>query len=149
MSASSVMRALIGGWAGGFAGNALLGALFSAPWVRRILYDPEVQSATFLALTPQRDIAVSVAGLVALSGIHGLLFSVLRPSIPGSGWVRKGVSWGVITWAMYWLFQEWFVYVTLLREPLPLAAVELAILLLGSLVEGLAIARILDGPESR
>lgn len=43
-------------------------------------------------------------------------------------------------WAMYWLFQEWFVYVTLLQEPPILAGLELAILLLGSMLEGVVIA---------
>ena len=41
---------------------------------------------------------------------------------------------------MYWLFQEWFIYNTLLGEPLLLNALELGILMLGSLVEGAVIA---------
>jgi len=131
------------GWCGGFAGNGLLGAIFSSTWIREVLYDPTVQSQVFITLTSQRDIAVSVIGLIALSGIHGLLFAVLRPSIPGSGWLRKGIWWGFAIWAIYWLFQEWFIYITLLGEPVRLAVLELAILLLGSLLEGLVISRLL------
>jgi hypothetical protein len=41
---------------------------------------------------------------------------------------------------MFWLFQEWFIYQTLLGEPLILNLLELSILLLGSLVEGAIIA---------
>lgn len=41
---------------------------------------------------------------------------------------------------MYWLFQEWFIYHTLLHEPILLNLLEPAILLVGSLVEGLIIA---------
>jgi hypothetical protein len=41
---------------------------------------------------------------------------------------------------MFWLFQEWFIYHTLLGEPLILNLLELSILLLGSLVEGAIIA---------
>jgi len=44
---------------------------------------------------------------------------------------------------MYWVFQEWFVYHTLLGEPILLNILELAILLAGSLVEGMIIALIL------
>lgn len=142
MKPGSLLRALLAGWIGGFAGNGLLGALFTSPMVHGVLYDPARQSALFLAITPQRDIAVSVIGLVLLSGLHGLLFSILRDSIPGRDRVRKGLWWGVAIWAIYWLAQEWFIYVTLLREPASLAAVELAILLVGSLLEGLVIAAV-------
>ena len=41
---------------------------------------------------------------------------------------------------MYWLFQECFIYNTLFGEPLILNALELTILVLGSLVEGVVIA---------
>jgi hypothetical protein len=54
--------------------------------------------------------------------------------------VKKELFWGLTIWLMYWLFQEWFIYNTLLGEPLLLNALELAILMLGSLVEGIVIA---------
>ena len=54
--------------------------------------------------------------------------------------------WGLVLWALYWLPQEWFIYITLLREPLPLAGLELLILGLGSIVEGVIIAGILNDP---
>jgi hypothetical protein len=43
-------------------------------------------------------------------------------------------------WLMYWLFQEWFIYHTLLGEPLFLNLLELSILIVGSLVEGIVIS---------
>jgi hypothetical protein len=134
---------MLAGWTGGFVGNALLGATFSSPWMRAALYHPGWQSRLFIDITPQRDIAVSVIGLIALSGLHGILFRQFAPSIPGRSWLEKGLAWGVILWAVYWLFQEWFIYITLLREPLPLALLELLILLFGSLLEGVVIARLL------
>ncbi|MCG3187196.1 MAG: hypothetical protein IOMNBAOH_01793 [Rhodocyclaceae bacterium] len=136
-------RALMAGWLGGLAGNALLGALFSSPWIKRVLYDPNHQSQLFVTLTPQRNIVVSVLGLIVLSGVHGLLYARLRPAIPGKSWLRKGIAWGIMIWAMYWLFQEWFIYVTLLQEPPILAGFELVILLLGSMLEGVVIARVI------
>lgn len=145
MTKSFVWRAVVAGWAGGFVGNALLGSLFSSSWIKNILYDPNLQSEVFLWLTPQRDVVVSVVGLIVLSGIHGLLFARLAPSLPGRGWKAKGLWWGFVIWAMYWVFQEWFIYVTLLREPIWLAALELVILLSGALIEGLVIARIIGG----
>jgi len=50
---------------------------------------------------------------------------------------------------MFWLFQEWFVYHTLLAEPWFLNLFELALLLAGSLVEGVVIAWVLrDGSRA-
>lgn len=143
MTRNPAIKILLAGLVGGFLGNGVLGALFSSPPVHSILYNPEWQSPLFIELTPQRNIPVSVAGLVILSIVHSWLFSVLQPSIPGKTWIRKGLFWGAVIWAMYWLFQEWFIYNTLLNEPLILNLLELTILMLGSLVEGIVIARIL------
>ena len=143
MTARQLSYAALAGLIGGFIGNGVLGALFTSAPIQAILYDPAVQSELFIQITPTRDVAVSVAGLVVLSSIHGLLFSVLQPAIPGSTWIARGLFWGGTIWAMFWLFQEWFVYHTLLREPLILNAIELVLLLAGSLVEGLVIAAML------
>ncbi len=133
----------VSGIAGGFIGNGILGAIFSSPPIRSLLYDPSIQSALFIEITPKRNIPVSVFGLVVLSIIHSWLFAVLEPSIPGRTWVKKGLFWGMVIWAMFWVFQEWFIYHTLLGEPIILNLLELAVLLAGSLVEGLIIALIL------
>ena len=84
-----------------------------------------------------------------LSIVHGWLFAILSASIPGRTWLRKGLFWGVAIWAMYWVFQEWFIYHTLLDEPVLLCLFELSILLLGSLVEGVLIAVTLKTPEHK
>ena len=136
-------RVALAGLIGGFVGNGVLGALFSSPPVQQILYDPAIQSRLFLEVTPQRNIPVSVAGLVVLSVIHAWLFAVLLPSIPGRTWIGKGAFWGLTIWLMYWVFQEWFIYHTLLGEPVLLNILELGILLLGSVVEGVLIAFVL------
>ena len=44
---------------------------------------------------------------------------------------------------MYWLFQEWFIYNTLLGESIILNLLELCILAIGSGVEGLVISFVL------
>ena len=131
----SLAKSLLAGWVGGFVGNALLGVLFSSPLVRGVLYHPAWQSSLFIEITPQRNIAISVIGLVVLSGLHGAFFNQFAPCIPGQSWLGKGISWGATIWATYWLFQEWFIYVTLLKEPPPLALLELLILFGGALLE--------------
>jgi len=133
-------KIIIAGLLGGFLGNGVLGALFSLPAITSILYNPSLQSKLFIEITPLRNIPVSVGGLVVLSVIHSWLFSVFSPSIPGGSWIRKGIFWGLTIWLMFWVFQEWFIYHTLLAEPIVLNLLELVILLAGSLVEGLVIA---------
>ncbi len=127
----------------GFVSEGILGALFMSPPIQKILYNPEWQSKLFLEVTPTRDLFPSIAGIVVLSIIHAWLFTVFQKSIPGKSWTGKGLFWGFTIWLMYWVFQEWFIYHTLLREPLMLTMVELTILLAGSFVEGLIISKIL------
>lgn len=140
---NSILWSLLAGMIGGFVGNGVLGAIFTSTPIQAILYDPAVQSELFITITPQRDVFISVVGLVVLSSIHGVLFQLFYPSIPGSSWIEKGLFWGLIIWAMFWLFQEWFIYHTLLNEPIALNILELFVLLLGSLVEGVVISLIL------
>jgi hypothetical protein len=136
----SPLKIALAGLLGGFVGNGVLGAIFSSPPIKSILYNPEIQSQLFIEITLKRNIPVSVTGLVVLSVIHSWLFSIFQPSIPGITWFRQGLFWGFTIFLMFWLFQEWFIYHTLLGEPLILNLLELSILLLGSLVEGVIIA---------
>lgn len=124
----------------GFVGNAISGILFTLPITTSILYNPALQSDLFLEITPLRNIPLSVVGLIVLSIIPTYLFVTLRTAVPGADWVKKGLFWGLVIWGMFWVMQEWFVYYTLLQEPLPLALFELLLLLPGALAQGLAIA---------
>ncbi|HET9651775.1 MAG TPA: hypothetical protein VFP36_06275, partial [Usitatibacter sp.] len=60
-----------------------------------------------------------------------------------------GLFWGFAIWALYWVVQEWFVHNVVLGNPTWLDLVELAILLLGSLTEGVVIALILARERPR
>ena len=135
-----IPKVIVAGLVGGFLGNGVLGVLFSSAPVQAILYNPLFQSPLFIEITPKRNIPASVGGLIVLSVIHAWLFNVLKPAIPGQAPFQKGFFWGLTIWLMYWLFQEWFIYHTLLGEPILLNLLELTILLTGSLVEGIAIA---------
>lgn len=128
------------GLVAGFISEGILGILFVNPFIKSILYNPNIQSQLFIEITPQRNLIVSIAGIVVLSIIHAWLYAIFIKSIPGATWVKKGLFWGLTIWLIFWVFQEWFIYHTLLNEPLILNALELAILLIGSCVEGLIIA---------
>lgn len=136
----NILTIIVVGLCAGLVSEGILGALFVSAPIKAILYDPGIQSQLFMQITPTRNVPVSVAGLVVLSIVHAWLFVVLANAMPGKTWVRKGLFWGMTIWLMFWVFQEWFIYHTLLNEPLVLNALELVILLAGSLVEGLIIA---------
>jgi hypothetical protein len=138
---SKTVKILYSGLIAGFVSEAFLGAVFMSAPVQKILYNPEWQSRIFLELTPTRNLFLSVAGMIVLSIIHSWLYSVFQTSVPGKTWFWKGLFWGLTIWMMYWVFQEWFIYHTLLHEPLLLTLLELFILLAGSIIEGLVIAR--------
>lgn len=140
---NKTFRMIYSGIIAGFISEGVLGALFMSSPIQKILYNPNWQSKLFLEVTPTRDLLPSIVGIVILSISHSWLFSVLQKSIPGKNWINKGVFWGMTIWLMYWVFQEWFIYHTLLQEPILLNLVELTILLMGSLVEGLIISKLL------
>jgi hypothetical protein len=147
MVVMKALRIIVAGLVGGLVGNGVLGAIFSTPFIHAILYNPKLQSQLFIEVTPHRNVAVSVIGLVVLSSIHAWLFNVFKAAIPGKTWQAKGLFWGLTMVLMYWLFQEWFIYNTLLGEPIILNLLELSILLLGSLIEGTIIAFFLARQE--
>lgn len=140
---NKILRITIAGLIGGFVGEGIMGGLFMSPPINSILYNPEIQSQLFIEITPDRDLLKSIAGMVVLSIAHAWFYSIFIQSIPGKTWIKKGLFWGFTIWLMYWVFQEWFIYHTLLKEPIILNLLELTILLLGSLAEGIIIAWIL------
>lgn len=140
---SNTLKIIYSGLVAGFVSEGILGAAFTSSPVQNLLYNPNIQSKLFIEVTPTRDLLPSIVGIIILSIAHSWLFTVFQKSIPGTTWVKRGLFWGFTIWLMYWVFQEWFIYHTLLREPLLLNMVELIILLVGSLVEGLIISRFL------
>jgi hypothetical protein len=139
----NTLKIIYSGLIAGFVSEGILGAAFSSPPVQRLLYNPDIQSKLFIEVTPTRDLIPSIGGIIILSVAHSWLFTIFQKAIPGTTWVKRGLFWGFTVWLMYWVFQEWFIYHTLLREPLLLNMVELIILLAGSLVEGIIISRFL------
>lgn len=143
MKKQKTIKIIYVGLIAGFISEGILGALFMSPPVQSVLYNAEWQSELFIEITPTRDLFKSVLGLIILSIAHSWLYDVFKPSIPGETWLKKGIFWGFTIWLMYWVFQEWFIYHTLLREPLLLNLLELTLLFIGSAVEGLIISKFL------
>ena len=138
-----LLTVVYSGLLGGIISEGIMGAIFMSPPIQKLLYNPDLQSALFLKITPTRELVYSISGMVMLSVIHSWLFYVFQPSVPGRTWLGKGLFWGLSIWLMYWVFQEWFIYHTLLREPILLNLLELTILLVGSLLEGCVISKII------
>mgnify|MGYP001567452000 FL=1 len=134
------LKIISAGLLAGLVSEGILGAIFVSSFIKSILYNPAIQSQLFIEITPQRNVPVSIIGIIILSIIHAWLYTIFAKSIPGTTWVKKGLFWGLTIWLMFWVFQEWFIYHTLLNEPLILNALELVLLLIGSFVEGLIIA---------
>lgn len=141
-------RILFAGLISGFGSNAMLGLLFTSPPTQAVLFNPAWQSPRFIELASQRNVPLSVAGLVVLSVPLAWLFARLQTVMPGRTWRGRGAFWGLAIWLMYWLPQEWFVYHTLIGEPLALCGLELVLLLIGALLQGLIMAALLRaGPR--
>ncbi len=136
-------RILLAGLVAGLISNGLLGVIFTSSPVESIIYHPELQSDTFNQVVPHRNVYVTLVGLCILSMIHSLFYAVFYQSIPGTSWLRKGLFWGFTVWAIYWVFQDWFMFHTLLHEPVLLNIFQLTIMLFCSLTEGSIIAFIL------
>ena len=135
-----ITKIILVGLLAGFVSEGVLGILFVNPLIKSVLYNPEIQSQLFINITSARNLPLSIAGLVVLSIIHAWLFLVFAKAIPGTTWFKKGLFWGLTIWLMYWVFHEWFIYRTLLNEPVILNLLELTLLLVGSFVEGLIIS---------
>lgn len=134
---SSLVRTALWGLLAAFVSQGLMGVLFLNPWTQGLLYHEQWQSLLYRQVTPQRDLLPSIVGLVVWGLIPAFLHRRLAPS--GSPW-RAGLATATWIWLLFWLPQEWFIYVTLLGEPLPLAGLELVLAALGSLAQGLLLA---------
>jgi hypothetical protein len=137
---SSIIKITWIGLLAGFISSGIAGALFMSPLGQSVLYNPEWQSKTFIDITTARNLPLSIAGLIVVGIIHAWFYDIFKSSIQYKEWWKKGLFWGFCIWAMFWLPQEWWVYHTLLQEPLILNLFELMLLLIESLIEGLIIA---------
>lgn len=119
-----------------------------------ILTDPRRQSAKFLAAFTEPPLprvadqpAALPLGLLCIGMIYAVIYAWVGPRLPGRGW-RKGLSFGVIAWALMTPWFEFYLPWNVMREPLPLALLEalcwLAVLLGVGLVTALVQGRFGD-----
>ena len=140
----SRLRGLVAGLAGGVAWLAAMLLIFGP--AQRILTDPELQSAKFLAAfggtpPPRMSAApwVVPAGILAIAVLWGFLYVGLTRSWTGALW-RRGLRFGGIAWVLMVPWFEFYLPWNVMREPAPLVALEMACWLGVLLCVGLAIA---------
>jgi hypothetical protein len=91
----------------------------------------------FFVFTPRKLVTIGFFLLWALGLV--VIYSVIRPSLPGEGW-RKGLSFGIMIWLMTCFFFEIFTPFNMFGEPIGLMLYEMLMWLPGILVIGILIA---------
>ena len=71
--------------------------------------------------------------------VHGLVFYWIDPALP-RGIINRGLSFGVILWALMALYFEFHAPFNMFGEPVALVAVELAFWVIVTLVQGLTLS---------
>lgn len=143
-----------------------LGALllWGNPLTWRLILTPEFgQSDKLLAVwlylppRPKLDLwrreAFPSAGQLQMAALlylltlaHAWVYGVIRTALPGEGW-RKGIGFGAGIWLFAYVFFELFTPFNLFGEPLHLLAYQLALWLGVALIEGCAIAAVVEARE--
>jgi hypothetical protein len=139
-------RALIAGLAGGVAWN--VGMLLTFGPAQRWLADPELQSPKMFSvfadpeLPPRMNEAPWIVPvmLLGLGVLYGLCFAAVREGLPGQGRLARGLSFGVLAWALGFFWFELYLPWNVLREPAPLVLLELCLWLLVLLGVGATIS---------
>lgn len=139
------LRGPLAGLAGGVAWLAGI-FIFFGP-AQRILANPEYQSAKFLAAFAEVEplpraadsLWVLVGGLLIIGVVYGFVFAWLAPALPGSRW-RKGVSFGLVAWALMVPWFEFYLPWNVMHEPFALVLLETVLWALVLQLVGLTIA---------
>jgi len=121
-------RILIGGVLAATAWWAGLLLVFGP--AQSLLSDPARQSAKFLAAFTDPPLPrmaehpeTLLVGLLIVGWFHAGVFAALEPKLSG-GILRKGITFGVIAWALMVPWFEFYLPWNVMREPLGLVALE-------------------------
>lgn len=139
------LRGPLAGLAGGVAW--LVGLLLFFGPAQRILANPAHQSAKFLAVFAEVEplprtagsLWVLVAGVLTIGMLYGVVFARLGPALPERGW-RKGISFGLVAWALMVPWFEFYLPWNVMHEPLALVLLEMVLWALVLQLVGLTIA---------
>lgn len=131
----------------------LLYGLFMNPISQDIIFSESVgQSPKLVAVwTNMEPVPTELSltpALLITPAIFSVVFVVLYDSIPGIGKTKKGISYGIILWAMIAVFFELFTPLGLFGEPLHLLAYELFLWIVGLVVTSLVLSTIYQPKEN-
>jgi hypothetical protein len=122
------VRILVSGIVAAIAWAAGLAIAFGP--AQRFLTDPERQSAKFLSVFTEEPLPraaenpeVMVYGLLVVGLIHACVYAWLDSRLSG-GVVRKGLSFGLIAWALMVPWFEFYLPWNVMHEPLSLVLLE-------------------------
>lgn len=134
--------------AGGIAGAVAwwIGIAFVFGTAQSILADPARQSAKFLGAFSTEPLprmaessAVLPVGLLVIATIHAMVYAWLEPRLSGNT-LRKGLTFGVVAWALMVPWFEFYLPWNVMLEPMPLVLLEVLCWLIVQLLVGLALA---------
>jgi hypothetical protein len=139
-----IWRILRAGIAGAIAWWAGLMLVFGA--AQQVLADPALQSAKMMAvydMPPPPRIAVDPwllpVGILIIALIHASVFAYLRPAFP-AGFIKRGVAFGLVAWALLVPWFEFYLPWSLLLEPGSLVLIEMLCWAVIMLMVGMAIS---------
>ena len=122
------------------------GILFVFGPFQSVLANPQLQSAKFLAAFQSPPLprvadhaAVLPLGILLVAMFYALVYEWLRTKLPGPTW-KKGISFGMVAWALMVPWFEFYLPWNVMREPFPLVLLEAFCWLVVLLGVGLATA---------
>ncbi|HSM71465.1 MAG TPA: hypothetical protein VK851_07980 [Anaerolineales bacterium] len=138
----AILSGIIGMFVGAGVGGPLLFAVGPSTIFNEAIQSPKV-SAVWGELEPlplmvSNPLAFAIV-LAVLGAVHGYVFVLVIRSLPDTT-LKRGLYFGFIIWLMSILYFELQAPYSMLGEPLILVGVELAIGLVGALVEGVVIS---------
>ena len=145
-----MIRSLIAIISAGAVWYGALTFLFVLSGAQAILADPSRQSEKFIAAFSQEPLPLAAehpyllfAGFVVCGALAAAVFSFLNDKFEG-GFVRKGLIFGGIQWALMVPWFEFYLPFNVMREPLPLVLLEMALWLGVMLSVGLWVSFVLN-----
>jgi hypothetical protein len=149
-----VTRILLAGVAGAIAWLLATLAVFGP--AQRILTDPRLQSAKFLAAfadaaAPPRAADapwIVPAGILLVSCGFALAYALVHPAL-GATRLRRGATFGFVAWLLMAPWFEFYLPWNVMLEPWPLVLLELLCWFLVLQVAGQAIAWSHDGRQRK
>jgi hypothetical protein len=147
----SLLRAVVAGLAGGIAWIVALMIFFGLGQV--ILADPAYQSQKFLFVMTELEPLPRAAeawwilpvGLLAIGMLYGMVYHFVRRAFPARTWWKKGLSFGLVAWALMVPWFEFYLPWNVMHEPFLLVVLEMALWLAVLLIVGCTVARVYEG----